>query len=767
MYTKPGAAVGSARVQASRTETGNFQKLVCSKRNTQILVPTIAIYVVFSQGGPGNQTLRRVHEPNCNECASRGTMPARHKELPFKPRARLLLLLGDQLIRNAGIAVFELVKNAYDADAEKVTVTMTNVASAQHGRIVVEDDGCGMNWQTVTGHWLEPGTDYRTKDGEGGGRTTKFNRLPLGEKGVGRFAAHKLGDEIILITRSEENDEIVVNIDWRSFESSKYLEDVKVTVRARPPECFKGDKTGTRIEIGRLRTRWNRGMVRELHRNIVSICSPFQGVGEFTPKLVLTQNKEWLEGLIKLPDALASSLFRASCVMDGEKLDYDYSFEPFPGMDRVEPRKRKESLNLRDDPKKPEETSRWSLTDGIRIGKVRLDLSAFDLEPQTLALGVADKKGLKEFLKLNGGIRVYRSGIRVYNYGEPENDWLGLGGRRVNVPASRISSNLIIGAVSLSGEDSIDLQEKTNREGFVENEAYIRFRNAVLFAVKQIETERNFDKKRIRVAYSSQEQKEPVLEDLADLRTEVEKRGLAKDLGPYLDRIENQFQDVKDTLLTAAGTGLSLAVVIHEVEKGINLLSIAVKRDSNMKQVRALATHLSELVDGLAYLARGSGFKEEKASTLIRHAILNTRYRTQYHKISIVNGLKMGNSDFSVRCSRRLIIATLMNLIDNSIWWLDNKGGADKSIFLGTSNDLSETTSIVVADNGPGFIDPPEYLVVPFLSRKPDGMGLGLHVASEVMKTHNGRLEFPDKGDVELPDGFAGAVVALVFGSKS
>lgn len=72
----------------------------------------------------------------------------------------------------------------------------------------------------------------------------------------------------------------------------------------------------------------------------------------------------------------------------------------------------------------------------------------------------------------------------------------------------------------------------------------------------------------------------------------------------------------------------------------------------------------------------------------------------------------------------------------------------------------------MVADNGPGFIDPPEYLVRPFFSRKPDGMGLGLHLASEVAKLHGGTLEFPDRGDLGLPKGFDGAIVAIVFGEK-
>ena len=86
----------------------------------------------------------------------------------FKPRARLLLLLGDQLIRDPGVAVFELVKNAFDADSPNATVTMSRVDDPARGQILVEDSGVGMDAETVSAVWLEPGTDNRIKQKEKG-----------------------------------------------------------------------------------------------------------------------------------------------------------------------------------------------------------------------------------------------------------------------------------------------------------------------------------------------------------------------------------------------------------------------------------------------------------------------------------------------------------------------------------------------------------------------------------------------------------------------
>ena len=132
--------------------------------------------------------------------------------LPFRPRARLLQLLGDELIGSSRLAVFELVKNAYDADAETVRIVLENIDSSE-ASIVVEDDGEGMTLDTIRNIWLVPGHDHRARQ-RAEMRRTRRGRLPLGEKGLGRFAAHKLGNRIEVVTRADEQPECVVSIDW-------------------------------------------------------------------------------------------------------------------------------------------------------------------------------------------------------------------------------------------------------------------------------------------------------------------------------------------------------------------------------------------------------------------------------------------------------------------------------------------------------------------------------------------------------------------------
>lgn len=687
---------------------------------------------------------------------------------PFKPRARLLLQLGNQLIKDEGIALFELVKNAYDADATEVIVLLKNIDSPAKGEITISDGGTGMDWDTVVDAWLEPGTDYREKQVMDEERTKKFHRTPMGQKGIGRFGAHKLGKKIQLITRSRGNNEIVVEIDWSDFEKKKYLADIPVNVYERNPKIFIGNRTGTRIKIAGLWNVWDRTMVRNIYRAVNSICSPFKSPDSFRAVLVLgdDEKKEWLEGLFTWKEASSAKLFTAVSYLEKDELSYTYEFVPWKTMTRVTGRKVDLTGKRHDPIKMTDENGNIIDLGKYKIGRVRVDFYIYDLDANILALGVDDKKGLKEFLKFNGGIRVYRDGVRVYDYGELGNDWLDLGVRRVNIPTKRLSNNIIIGAVSISREKSTDLEEKTNREGFIENEAARVFRKAILCALTNIEAERNKDKERLRVAYAKTSYREPVVDIIAELRVKFEKRGLIKELGGYLDRIETDYKDVREKLLSAAGAGLSLSIVIHEIEKIIKELTIATEKEKATSHIRGLTKRLSELIEGYAALVRRGGPAKIKASELINQALFNVNYRLAVHKVQIVNGCTKEN-DFIIKCSKRLILGAIMNIIDNSIWWLENKKPEKKHIFITSTRELSEGPAIVIGDNGPGFIDSLEDVTQPFFTRKPDGMGLGLHITNEIMKAHKGKFVILDRGDVELPKEIDGAVVALAFPEES
>ncbi|MCD4664514.1 MAG: ATP-binding protein, partial [Bacteroidales bacterium] len=396
--------------------------------------------------------------------------------LYFKPRARILLQLGEQLIKNESIALLEIVKNSYDADAQNVKVTFQNIDDQKKGKIIIQDDGTGMDADIIRNVWMEPGSDYKAKLFKEKIRSPKFNRLPLGEKGIGRFGVHKLGSKIELISKQHNNNEVYFHIDWTKFERANYLDDVGIELFERQAKVFQNQKTGTKIIIKKLKTTWTRGMLRDVYRALNSLNSPFESLDSFKISFK-TDKQEWLKGLLSFDDIKDYALFKAEAQINANvisKLKYDFS--PWKTMTKLNTRKIiKENIKLI---KYDKGIRKWVPFNyyNSRVGNIKLKLLIFDRGSKILSYGVQDKKGLTDYLDINGGIRVYRDGVRVYDYGEPENDWLELDIRRVNIPTVRISNNIVVGAVYLQREQSEHLIEKTNREGFIENQSYEYFK---------------------------------------------------------------------------------------------------------------------------------------------------------------------------------------------------------------------------------------------------------------------------------------------------
>jgi hypothetical protein len=358
----------------------------------------------------------------------------------------------------------------------------------------------------------------------------------------------------------------------------------------------------------------------------------------------------------------------------------------------------------------------------ISIGRIEFEFHIFDLDTEVLKLALTDVKGFKNYMKENGGIRIYRDGIRVFDFGEPGNDWLNLDGRRVNEPVGKVSNRQILGVAMLDGETSEALLEKSNREGFVENDAYKFFQSAMLCTLTHVEAERRKDQQKVRQFYSRKGTTRPVMEEIADLREALDRHDMLDEMEPKLKAIENQFLAFQDTMLRAAVPGLTFGIVVHEAEKLIKELRHVVQ-DDDISRARLLVEHLDRLIDGLGDLFRRSGMAKEKASNLIKQAIFNCEYRFKSHNIKLEIGFENGDPDFSVDCSRRLVVSCLMNFVDNSIYWLQAAQVKNPKIFFGTSKNLEGGPCIIFADNGPGFQDDPDYLVQPFFSRKPDGDG--------------------------------------------
>lgn len=692
----------------------------------------------------------------------------------FQPKARLLLQLGDQLIRNESVALLELIKNAYDAYASYVNIKMTKIDDPVNGAIIIEDDGEGMNFEIIEKVWMQPGSNYKQKIVDSIKRRTRGERIPIGEKGIGRFGVHKLGNHIELISKTENNKEIHLNINWTDFEKDTTLDKIKVVLDERPtPKHFVNGKSGTLIKITNLKKKWTRATIRELYRSAISLNSPFQTISSFKVNFKL-DNQDWLQGLIRFHDIKEYALYFAEAEIKGCVIaKLHYKFKPWNEMVKLEGRK-KILKNIRMvEEIKDEKTKKKKLVDinlgKHKIGPINIKLLIFDREPKILNLGVSDKVGFKEYLDINGGVRVFRDEVRILNYGEKDNDWLNLDIKRVNRPGETISNNLIIGAVNLDRIKSRDLKEKTNREGFIEDEAYETFQKSINFFLDKVLTERNIDKSKVRKLYDATSTSEPVIGKLKLLKEKI-----TASIAPSPDReeilktirgIDKDYKTIINIYTRSSAAGLSLSIVIHEVEKIINELIKAIDKLPTNKYLKDLIKTLYKTVNDYAAIIRQSSKGKEDLIELINRAISGIQYRIKAHKISFIASYKeKTNINTTVKCAANLFISSIINLIDNSIWWMNYANRSDKKILIDIVDDYDGYLSVLVADNGPGFSIPPEEAIRPFVSDKPDGMGLGLHLADTMMTGLNGKLIFPQEFDLEIPKEFQkGAKVILAF----
>ncbi|WP_273322055.1 ATP-binding protein [Vallitalea guaymasensis] len=698
----------------------------------------------------------------------------------FKPRARLMSQLGEQLIKDENIAVLELIKNSYDADAKKVKIIMDNVENKKLGRIIIEDNGEGMSLYTVKNYWMEPGTNHKEKklkDMIKKGVRSKLNRLPMGEKGIGRFGVHKLGNKITLVTRAENSKEVHIEIDWDIFNSGKYLSDIPITLTEKKPTYkFLGKyDTGTKIIIEKIKIEWTRTKVRELYRSILSLNTPFKTLDSFKIDFEI-DNKDWLKGLTRFEDIKDYALFKSKMTLKGDKIiDLKYDFTPWKSMKELTPRyeRNKEGIDMvkdvtvkLDNGKTRKEPKPIDL-EKYKIGPIKIELISFDLDSSVLKLGVEDKAGFKKYLRTNGGIYVCRDKIRIYEYGE--NDWLGLGFKRVNAPGDKISNNLVLGSVDLERESSSDLQEKTNREGFIEDEAYDLFKEAVLFAVQKFERLRAHDKHLIRESYGVTSKTEPVMHGVAILKDKVDKKindiKLKKEIFGCLDNIERDYKHITEIYYKSSSAGLSMSVVLHEIDKIISEIEKVVIAEGTSDHLQSLVKRLSQLTDGYAAVVKSSKISKLDLKKIINQSLFMVDFRLFAHDVTVEKKYNDRNIQYKIRGNDNLIISSIINIIDNAIWWLHYAKVECRKIYIDITKDIIGFTSIIIADNGKGFTIPPDMATRPFITDKPGGsMGLGLHLAKELMNQHGGELYFPEFNDLDITEDYRdGAIIALAF----
>lgn len=230
-------------------------------------------------------------------------MNQRNKQLAFKVSSGLKNIIGKDLISDRFIAIFELVKNSYDAGASKVKINFDKDKDGQ-SRIIISDDGCGMNYNDIINKWLF--VAYSEKKNKNRGNNSyieKIKREVAGAKGVGRFSCDRLGETLKLMTKTITDQFVhVVDINWSNFEIDDIKEFKEIPVEYSRSKMLPDDYiNGTTLIIESLREEWDRSALLKLKRSLMKLISPDIGkeTDLFSIELIVPNQKDVDEKMLK------------------------------------------------------------------------------------------------------------------------------------------------------------------------------------------------------------------------------------------------------------------------------------------------------------------------------------------------------------------------------------------------------------------------------------------------------------------------------------
>lgn len=707
----------------------------------------------------------------------------------FRPSARLIRTIGDDIIKDVYAAVIELIKNAYDADANNVELKFIDLANPEKAKIIIKDDGHGMNYETVINNWMVPATgDKLTRRKSPGGRYMQ------GKKGIGRFATSILGNTLLMETTEGSGITTTVLVDWSIFRAEKYLDEIELLVESKTS----GQKSGTEliIESGEKGLEWTKNEMEVLIKELRKLLSPIMEKENFNIGIEFNntdiENYDDMKKKIEPFPMLELFDYRLSGKIDGKgnvSLVYENQAERNIPPEKI--------------------TFHTNLDKGKLCGPLELDFRVFDREVQ--AIEDIIKRGLKDpdtgkFLgKLEArrllnelcGVGVYRSGFRIRPHGEPGYDWLLLDKERVQNPSLRIGSDQIAGFITIADEEISYLEEKSSRDGLKENSYYIGLVEIAKKCLAQLE-ERRFDFRRKTGRGRKMMKIETELNALVDFETL--KKSIKRELRksnvppPTLMKIENIIEktekrktdiieQIKDTVAIYQGQvtlGKIIMVIMHEGRKPLKYLkeqSPRIARWIKELQEEYNTYLLEKIIDRLA---------DTKKEALLLIDLFNrldplaVRKRGKRKNINIYNAIKRSEELFESELLEKKIQFTnevnpkmtffgweqdfyiaLTNLIDNSLFWLPMLESKKEKQIIISSKYEDKLVVIDYKDNGPGiekkYIED-GLIFEPGFSTKPGGTGLGLAIAGETIERNKGVLHafYDSEGAyfrIELPSG--------------
>ncbi|PKP19162.1 MAG: ATP-binding protein [Bacteroidetes bacterium HGW-Bacteroidetes-23] len=721
----------------------------------------------------------------------------------IRPAGRHIITIGRDLIKDKYAAIVELVKNAYDADSpnckvsllpfEKKIVVENKEEVVKGIRVVVKDEGHGMSFETVTDKWMVPSTDDKLYRG-----TSPKGRILQGKKGIGRYSASMIGDDMVLQTVDETGDLTTLYLIWDHFVQAKYLNDVDVLI-----ENFKTNQpSGTEIIIigdEKHLNEWTTKQIQNLKFELKKLIPPLENDDD------LSEDKR---------DHFEIKLEVGDFPFEGGYSNYTEKIEPYPLFDFFDYRisgsvDSKGLASLKFENKRIKNSpveilnnfyihlnidSDDEIGNGKYCGNIKFDFRVFDRDASSID-GLIER-GLKDpttgqyvgrreariILDKFNGIGVYRNGFRIRPLGDAGFDWLLLDKQRVQNPSLKVGSDQVIGFIHVQSEDESGLIEKSARDGLKENAHYSGLIQIAKSVLKELENRRfayrqsvglgrnNRDiNEKIKTLYNFKDLQEKIDKELDTLGIEKSKRQsinkLISDKEEKNNKIADELKQVIALYQGQATVGKIVNVVLHEGRKPLGYFKNQIpliqewskELENNFSQdlLDKILNRLSVIDEqGQIFINLFGKLDPLSAKKRTIKKDFNIRQVIENVKDVFLSELNSQNIEVNIDCDINLtafgwkedFYIVFTNLVDNSLYWFQNITDRNRKISFKVYEDEEDDLLIIeYRDNGPGIekhLIESEVIFEPEFSNKTGGgTGLGLAIAGEAIDRNEGDLK--------------------------
>ena len=707
--------------------------------------------------------------------------------LTFSVETRVLRELGERLVKQPDVALVELVKNAYDADAELCSVEY------ESDRIVVEDNGTGMTLTRFTNAWMRIGTGSK----EGTPLSERYGRAITGEKGIGRFAVRFLGRALHLETVADDESRdmrtrLTADFDWPRFDRNEDLGAVRVPYQL--VEAKAGTDTGTRLVITKLRPPTHGLDLDAVRTGSIGILTPLRSLFRQTvgkdnraaaedPGFGLNVRSEATgESMDVAGRILEAYVLRARLSVGDEKLDL-----------KVYRRgKRRPELQIAD-------------TYVNEVGGVEADIRFFPRRRGTFAGLPVDGRYAQSWIRDNHGVAVFDRMFRVPPYGAPDNDWLRLqadaaSNRRdprsslakrhlAMAEAVRTNTGLnwmlrlpqsvqLVGLVCVNGRRVAETEEQgegliasADREGFLANEAFRQLTDlvrgsveALAYVDRELQQKEEAKERAEQLAAVREETQTAIreIEDKADIAEEDKRRivsallrsqRLAEEQGEEYREREQRLEVMSLLGVVAGFMTHEFGVALAELEGAHDSLQELAGRGKRFKKMADdLGEHIEQLKEYVGYTslyiesARGVPSAAYPARPRI------SRVKRIYGPYAKERGIRVELEDVDRAVDAPLVPVALydglaLNLFTNALKAVTAKVGDERARIAFRVWNEGRWHNLEVSDTGIGIpaalkdrvFDP---LFTTTASRNDplgSGMGLGLTLVRRSAEAFGGR----------------------------